>query len=165
MSAGEVAWRFSQKRLSAHERRVFSKMEPVYAVDAYGHVPKANLSRLGIDFTNDEFSVEADMELLGGYRYSEYRKRWHAAFQSLGDWPMRFAADYAFGYEDAPGDIRTNWELNRHRQFALLAKSCFVTGTGDCFSELSDLFDDWNEQTPSCGVPSGLALWRSPSDS
>lgn len=158
MSAGEVAWRFGQKRLSAYERRAFSKMEPVYAVGAYGRVPKANLSRLGIDFTNGEFSVGADIELLGGYRYSEYRKRWHAAFQSPGDWPMRFAADYAFGDEGAPGDIRTNWELNRHHQFALLAKSYFVTGTDDFFSELSDLFDDWNEHNPFMWGPE----WASP---
>lgn len=158
MSAGEVAWRFGQKRLSVHERRAFSKMEPVYAVDVYGRVPKTNLSRLGIDFTNGEFSVGADIELLGGYRYSEYRKRWHAAFQSPGDWPMRFAADYAFGDEGVPGDIRTNWELNRHRQFALLAKSYFVTGTDDFFSELSDLFDDWNEQNPFMWGPE----WASP---
>ena len=108
MSAGEVAWRFGQKRLSVHERRAFSKMEPVYAVDAYGRAPKASLSRLGIDFANGDFSVGADIELLGGYRYSEYRKRWHAAFQSPDDWPMRFAADYAFGDEGVPGDIRTN---------------------------------------------------------
>ena len=158
MSAGEVAWRFGQKRLSVHERRAFSKMEPVYAVDAYGRVPKANLLRLGIDFANGEFSVGADIELLGGYRYSEYRKSWHAAFQSPGDWPMRFAADYAFGDEGVPGDIRTNWELNRHRQFALLAKSYFVTGTDDFFSELSDLFDDWNEQNPFMWGPE----WASP---
>ena len=158
MSAGEVAWRFGQKRLSVHERRAFSKMEPVYAVDAYGRVPKANLLRLDIDFANGEFSVGADIELLGGYRYSEYRKSWHAAFQSPGDWPMRFAADYAFGDEGVPGDIRTNWELNRHRQFALLAKSYFVTGTDDFFSELSDLFDDWNEQNPFMLGPE----WASP---
>ena len=158
MSAGEVAWRFGQKRLSVHERRAFSKMEPVYAVDDYGRVPKANLLRLDIDFANGEFSVGADIELLGGYRYSEYRKSWHAAFQSPGDWPMRFAADYAFGDEGVPGDIRTNWELNRHRQFALLAKSYFVTGTDDFFSELSDLFDDWNEQSPFMWGPE----WASP---
>lgn len=158
MSAGEVAWRFGQKRLSAYERRAFSKMEPVYAVEAYGRAPKANLSRLGIDFTNDEFSVGADIELLGGYQYSEYRKRWHAAFQSLGDWPMRFAADYAFGDEGVPGDIRTNWELNRHRQFTLLAKSYFVTSADGYFSELSDLFEDWNEQNPFMWGPE----WASP---
>ena len=158
MSAGEVAWRFGQKRLSAYERRAFSKMEPVYAIDAYGRAPKANLSRLGIDFTNDEFSVGADIELLGGYQYSEYRKRWHAAFQSLGDWPMRFAADYAFGDEGEPGDIRTNWELNRHRQFALLAKSYFVASADGYFSELSDLFEDWNEQNPFMWGPE----WASP---
>lgn len=158
MSAEEVAWRFGQKRRSAYERRAFSKMEPVYAVDAYGRAPRANLSRLGIDFANDKFSVGADIELLGGYQYSEYRKRWHAAFQSPGDWPMRFAADYAFGDEDVPGDIRTNWELNRHRQFVLLAKSYFVTSTEDYFSELSDLFDDWNEQNPFMWGPE----WASP---
>ena len=158
MSAGEVAWRFGQKRLFAYERRAFSKMEPVYAVDAYGRAPKANLSRLGIDFTNDEFSVGADIELLGGYQYSEYRKRWHAAFQSLGDWPMRFAADYAFGDEGVPGDIRTNWELNRNRQFTLLAKSYFVTSADGYCSELSDLFEDWNEQNPFMWGPE----WASP---
>lgn len=78
---------------------------------------------------------------------------------------MRFAADYAFGDEGVPGDIRTNWELNRHRQFTLLAKSYFVTSVDGYFSELSDLFEDWNEQNPFSGVPSGLALWRSPSGS
>lgn len=158
MNAGEVAWRLGQKRLSAHERRAFSKMEPVFAIDVYGCAPKANLSRLGIDYIYGEFGVGTDIKLLGGYRYSEYRKRWHAAFQSSGDWPMRFAADYSFGDEGVPGDIRTNWELNRHSQFVLLAKSYFVMGSSDYLSELSDLFNDWNEQNPFMWGPE----WASP---
>lgn len=71
---------------------------------------------------------------------------------------MRFATDYAFGDEGVPGDIRTNWELNRHRQFTLLAKSYFVTSADDYFSEFSDLFDDWNEQNPFMWGPE----WASP---
>lgn len=43
---------------------------------------------------------------------------------------MRFAADYAFGDEGVPGDIRTNWELNRHRQFALLGEVLLRYGHG-----------------------------------
>lgn len=38
------------------------------------------------------------------------------------------------------------------------AKSYFVTGTDDFFSELSDLFDDWNEQNPFMWGPE----WASP---
>lgn len=158
MSLGEVVWRIGQKRLSSHERRLFSKKETVFAIDAYGPTPKADLSRLGVNFENNEFSVGTDIELLGEYPYAEYRKRWHAAFQTSGVWPMRFAADYAFGEEGVPGDIRTNWELNRHRQLVVLAKAYFITSDNVYLTEFADLFDDWNEGNPFMWGPE----WASP---
>lgn len=158
MSASEVIWRLGQKRLSMRERKIFAQKTSVFEVGAYGLAPKADLTRLGINFSNDSYSAGAEIELLGGYSYAEYRKRWHAAFQTSGDWPMCFASDYAFGDEDVPGDIRTNWELNRHCQFAVLAKSYFVTGDDAYLAELTDLFVDWNNKNPFMWGPE----WSSP---
>lgn len=158
MSTSEVIWRLGQKHLSARERKSFTQRTPVFEVGAYGLAAKADFTRLGINFSNDSYSVGAEIELLGGYSYAEYRKRWHAAFQTPGDWPMRFASDYAFGDEDVPGDIRTNWELNRHYQFAVLAKSYFVTSDDAYLAELTDLFVDWNDKNPFMWGPE----WSSP---
>lgn len=158
MSLGEIGWRFGQKCLSSYERKTFAWKTPVYDVDAYGLVPKADFSRLGICLDNNSFSVGAEIELLGGYSYTDYRKRWHAAFQTPVDWPVRFASDYSFGVGDVPGDIRTNWELNRHRQFAILAKSYYLTKDTAYLAEFTDLFDDWNLMNPFMWGPE----WSSP---
>ena len=55
-------------------------------------------------------------------------------------------------------DIRINWELNRHRQFALLAKSFYVTKDKQYLNELFDLFEDWNDKNPFLYGPE----WASP---
>lgn len=47
---------------------------------------------------------------------------------------------------DDIGDARTNWELNRHFQFALLAKAYFVSGDRQYADSLEELFTDWNEK-------------------
>ena len=158
MSPGEIIWRFGQKRLSSHERKMFARKAPVFDVNAYGNAPQADLSRLGICLDNANFSVGAEIELLGGYPYADYRKRWHAAFQTPVDWPFRPSADYSFGAEGVPGDIRTNWELNRHYQFAVLAKSFYVTNDQGYLAELIDLSADWNKQNPFMWGPE----WSSP---
>lgn len=158
MSAGEVAYRVSQRCLQRRERAEFREPIPVYEVRAYGEPPEPVLSKLGLNLANDAFTAGRSIELLGGYGYDDYRTRWHAAFQSEGDWPVRFAHDYSFSAEGVPGDIRTNWELNRHHQFTVLAKSHFATGD-DCYlKELSELFRDWNDKNPFLWGPE----WSSP---
>lgn len=161
MSPAEVAYRISQKRLIAKERKAFAEKRPVFEIDRYGAIPQANLGRLGLNFSNEEYSIGMKIELLGGYRYEDYRERWHAAFQSEGDWPIRYAADYNFGADDVPGDIRTNWELNRHYQFALLAKSFFATSERAYLDELEMLFNSWNDANPFMWGPE----WSSPMES
>ncbi len=158
MSVGEVAWRFGQKRLSSHERKIFSDRVPVYEVKAFGYAPNADFSRLGINLANVEYSIGGDIDLLGDYSYEDYKKRWHAGFQTDVDWPFRFSADYSFGGDDVPGDIRTNWELSRHHQFSVLAKSFYVAGDCTFLDELEDLFIDWNEKNPFMWGPE----WASP---
>lgn len=158
MGAGEVAYRVSQRLLQRRERAAFCDPTHVYAVRAYGKPPVPALPNLGLNPANDTFTVGRTIELLGGYSYDEFRTRWHAAFQSEGDWPVRFAHDYSFGAEGVPGDIRTNWELNRHHQFTILAKSYFATGDSRYLEELSELFDDWNDKNPFLWGPE----WSSP---
>lgn len=161
MSLPEVVYRVSQKRLMSKERKAFATKRPVFDVDCYGKIPQADLACLGLNFLNDEYSVGNEIELLGEYCYRDYRKRWHAAFQGEGDWPVRYAADYNFGADDVPGDIRTNWELNRHCQFALLAKSFFVSREKPFLDELVELFEDWNACNPFMWGPE----WSSPMES
>ncbi len=84
---------------------------------------------LGIYFGNRNYSVNTSIHLLGGYDYNYYKKDWANRF-----FKRRIAGMARFGYylnykqRDDIGDARTNWELNRHFQFALLAKGYFVSG-------------------------------------
>ena len=158
MSGREVAYRVSRRRVQRHERAMFYGQVPVYAVRAYGEPPAPVLSGLGLNLANDFFTAMRGIELLSTYNYDEYRMRWHAAFQSGGDWPVRFAYDYLFSADDVPGDIRTNWELNRHHQFSVLAKSYYASGDESYFDELSELFEDWNDRNPFLWGPE----WASP---
>ena len=158
MGSAEVIWRVSQKKVWADERRAFGDRRPVHDVVAYGTPQKVDFSVLGLNLSNRDCSTGGSIELLGSYRYEDYRTRWHAAFQREGDWPVFFAADYDFGAEDVPGDVRTNWELNRCRQFALLAKSLYVTGDERYLVELESLFDSWNDANPFMWGPE----WASP---
>lgn len=158
MSVGEIGWRFEQKILSSRERKGFSTRVAVYELDAFGEAPSADLSHLGLNYTNSKYSSGNEIELLGGFSYKNFRKRWHAAFQSPVDWPFRYSTEYSFGAEDVPGDIRTNWELNRHYQFVVLAKSFYVTNDQAYLAELSDLFIDWNDHNPFMWGPE----WSSP---
>lgn len=158
MSAGEVLNRISQRCLQRCERLELRDPVSVFATRTYGTAPIPAFQNLGLNLMNERFTAGQTIELIGGYSYDEYRMRWHAAFQSEVDWPMRFAHDYSFSAEGVPGDIRTNWELNRHHQFAILAKSYFATGDGCYLDGLSKLFRDWNEKNPFLWGPE----WSSP---
>lgn len=158
MSTPEIVYRIALKPLEASERRRFTSKRPVYKLDALGEIAPANLSALGINFCNSDFTAGNTIQLLGPYLYEDYRTHWLASFQSKIDWPMQFAYDYAFGSDEVPGDIRINWELSRHHQFALLAKSFYATRDSRYFIELKELFEDWNDSNPFLWGPE----WASP---
>ena len=161
MSPAEVAYRISQKWLIARERNTFAEKRSVFEFECYGAIPQADLYRLGLNFSNNEYLPGMEIELLGNYRYRDYRKRWHSTFQGESDWPIHYATDYNYGSDDVPGDIRTNWELNRHFQFTLLAKSFFATREHEYLDELKTLFKSWNDANPFMWGPE----WSSPMES
>ena len=158
MRPSELIYRVSQGVLQRKERKLFAKRIPVYEIAEYETPPRVSLSCLGLNAENNNYTVGREIELLGSFSYAEYRVRWHAAFQGDTDWPLKYAGDYLFSADDAPGDIRTNWELNRHHQFAILAKSYYVTGQMSYLVELLDLFESWNRDNPFMWGPE----WASP---
>lgn len=150
MSGREIAWRLSQKRLERAERRRFSNKQRVDAAPFYDEARDAcfDCSRLPLNLQNRVFTHERVISLLGEYSYEEYRTRWHAGFQTANDWPLEFSYDLTYKQRDDIGDARTNWELNRGFQFALLAKAYYASGDISFLEELQLLEDSWAQENP-----------------
>lgn len=151
MSLPEVCWRLQQKCLQRKERKVYGRHETTviaFLFDKSLQHLKFNPTALGINFDNKAFGTNTSIHLLGGYSYEEYKKRWNAGFQTDNVWSSDFSYSLNYKQRDDIGDARTNWELNRHFQFALLAKAFYVTGDRKYFNELRVIFYDWNEKNP-----------------
>ena len=152
MSMPEIYWRLAQKRLERTERRTFAKQnsqitDGVFYLgkeDLVFHAEKLPLDALCLLFGKRQ----GEIQLLGGYSYKEYKTSWHAGFQTENDWPLTFSYDLQYKQRDDIGDARTNWELNRHFQFALLARRYWEERNRDDINELKALFSDWNEKNP-----------------
>lgn len=151
MSLPEVGWRIQQKSLQRKERKAYGQHEVAviaFLFDKRLEQLKFNPQSLGINFDNHTFGTNTTIHLLGGYSYEECKKRWNAGFQTDKVWGDDFSYSLNYKQRDDIGDARTNWELNRHFQFALLAKAFYVTEDRNYFNELKDLFYDWNEKNP-----------------
>lgn len=158
MSLREVGWRVSQQFMQRRERRRFAAKRGVASGMFYNDsgfknggdaADGFNAGFLGIRFgvVPEGFRRGAVPRLLGGFRYGEFAGRWHAAFQTAGEWPQ--LPSYSLGYKQSlMGDARCNWELNRHFQWPLLAAEYCVTSNGDVLAQLQDEFDDWNRSNP-----------------
>ncbi len=163
MSAGELLWRVQQKGLGLAEARrfrrkcavtseIFHKKRLSHEIPGLqGGSTEEELLRtelLFLNFHNTDYSVNDTIKLPPPYRYEDYRTRWHAGFQTDNDWPLVPSGRLDYRGMDAVGDARTNWELNKHFQFALLAKDYFITRDTARLDELAALFGDWNEKNP-----------------
>lgn len=163
MSPQEILWRLHMKRLEKAERKAFqnqnrSVVEGVFyqgKEDLIFHAEKLGLPAMpgggqrGARFEKaDNRFLEYTIPLLGGYDYAAYRKKWHAGFQTEKEWPLEFSYDLSYKQRDDIGDARTNWELNRHFQFALLAHRYALTGQTAYLQELQELFCDWIQKNP-----------------
>lgn len=102
-----------------------------------------------IGLVNENFAAELFLELdlfNGAFPYEKYKKSWNAGFQTDNSWSKKeFSPDINCSGRVDIGDIRTNWELNRHYQFAALAKNYYMTGSEAYLEELNFLFYDWNK--------------------
>ncbi len=155
MSKEEVLWRISQKRIERTERSTFAKNKiPVTETIFYEDVEGLSFhgSRLPLDEYMSAFCENVpprrSIDLPGSFNYDTHMKNWHAGFQTENRWPLIFAYDLTYKQRDDIGDARTNWELNRHFQFALLAKAYYDTHDDRYLNELIELFDDWNVENP-----------------
>ena len=147
MSIQEVCWRVAQKRLQSDERRLFDKQKNQIISNVFDkHLEslKFNPSKIGINYNNITYNTKTEIHLLGGYKYERFKDKWKAGFQTEKEWSNKFSYFLNYKQRDEIGDARTNWELNRHFQFALLAKAFYVTDDKKYISDLNHLFFDWN---------------------
>lgn len=157
MNMGEICWRFQQKNLQKQERRKYYKENlPVYEFELPDELKNLNaqVDRISINWNNEKFTVFKEQNLFGVYSYNKYKRAWDAGFQTENVWPTdQCSYDISISQREDIGDIRTNWELNRHYQFAGMAKSFYVTGDFSILEELQELFYDWNNKNHFlCGV-------------
>lgn len=144
MGPREILWRVQQKILHSSENRKYRTKRPVTdGPSCPGHAEK-----LFLNTGNRVYTLHTAIPLLAPYNYSEYKTAWHAGFQTDNEWPLVPSTKLDFRGMDAVGDARTNWELNKHFQFALLAKNYRASGDRRYLEELLGLFHDWNEKNP-----------------
>lgn len=148
MNLQEVIWRLQQSLRKENERKkYFSLNKPVTEMPLCPDLKSLHIDieKLPINWENDKWTVFAGQDLFGVFEYSSFKNRWHAGFQTENSWSENdFSPDIVVGQREDIGDIRTNWELNRHYQFASLAKSYFCTRDELFLHELKKLFSDWN---------------------
>lgn len=147
MSIQEVLWRLSQRKIQKQEEKKFSSSR----IDVTSKVFNESLlsltahpERLHINLENRVFTLNTAIHLLSGADYEDYKYKWNAGFQTENIWPDTFSYKLDYKQRDDIGDARTNWELNRHFQFALLAKNYVASGDSKYLAEFENLFNDWN---------------------
>lgn len=163
MSFRELLWRIHQKGIKKFEKKKLKNLgkQPIYSVGLSKEISllQPDILRLPINWNNNRYSLFDEQNLLGEFSYEQFKTAWNAGFQTENAWPEdKCTYDIPYAQRTDIGDIRTNWELNRHYQFANLAKSYYLTADGRYLAELIMLFDSWNEHNPFlCGVE-----WASP---
>lgn len=149
MNAPEIVWRVTQKMLQKKEKRsVYSLHLPVTQIPLSKGLQglKADVNRVPFNVQNDNYSVFETLDIFDQFDYQLYKKKWNAGFQTENTWPEEeFSANISISQREDIGDIRTNWELNRHFQFSCLAKNYYLTGEREYLGDLVDLFEDWNK--------------------
>ena len=148
MNVREVIWRLQQKKLQKREYRTFFVLNcPVTDIPLSDEINRLtpDINGLPINPDNRCFSLFETLDLFDIFDYEEFKKKWNAGFQTKNIWPVNdFSYNIDIGQREDIGDIRTNWELNRHFQFVGLAKNYYVTSNDKYLLELQDLFSDWN---------------------
>ena len=164
MSAGEIARRVAERGICLAEAvRWRLSLRPV-DVPLYraARRPQFDPAPLGL-VTDGRHTIDTShsIHIPGGYDYTEYSTDWHAGFQTPAQWPQVWAYSLDIRDRDDIGDARTNWELNRLGQFALMAKAFYLTGDSRHLERLRAEMDSWTSRNP---FLHGIA-WVSPMES
>lgn len=150
MSPAEVLWRIQQKGLQQQEEKQFKGKNVSVCASVFNPaLPrlKFNATALHLNLQNTKFGLNEDISLLG-FKCTDFKGKWHAGFQTETEWPREFSYSLEYKQRDEIGDARTNWELNRCFQFAILAKNYHASGKRCYLEDLRSQFDSWDEQNP-----------------
>ncbi len=147
MSIPEIFWRLSIRWICFREERIFGKNK----ISVCDHVFNPQLSdlqpcaqKMHLNLQNKSFKLNTTIHLLAGADYEKFKKCWNAGFQTEQTWPDQFSYKLVYKQRDDIGDARTNWELNRHFQLALLAKDYYASKDEIFLNEFKEIFYDWN---------------------
>lgn len=150
MNIREILWRIQQKGLQKAEYAKYYRLHlPVTEIPVSNTLKKLypQKERIALNLNNACSDLFEKIDMFGLYDYQEYKSQWNAGFQTDNQWPLRdFSYSIKTSQREDLGDIRTNWELNRHVQFVGLAKNFYLTGERSFLSELKSLFADWNKK-------------------
>lgn len=152
MDAKEIPWRMSQ---TFRYKAEFVRFKKQYKVTdklfnrKYSRL-QAEPKRLGLNLRNEFYTLGTSIPLLGDFRYEDYKKDWFQGFGGKGTspWPMIPSSKLNYRERNDIGDARMNWELNKHFQFAILAKDYYASEDSAYLNELLELFEDWNDKNP-----------------
>ena len=137
MNLREVAWRIDQKRLQQHEARLYRANEVNVGRNVFNRSfesLKFGPELLGINFINKVYGTETEVHTLKGPDY--------------GKWPSTFSYSLDYKQRDELGDARTNWEKDRHFDWALTAKAYYVTKEEKYYQELNEKVKEWCRENP-----------------
>ncbi|WP_027218088.1 alginate lyase family protein [Butyrivibrio fibrisolvens] len=152
MDAKEIPWRVSQtfryKVESVRFKKQYKVTDKLFN-RKYSRL-QAEPKRLGLNLRNEFYTLGTSIPLLGDFKYEDYKSDWFQGFGGEGTspWPMIPSSKLNYRERNDIGDARMNWELNKHFQFAMLAKDYYASGDSVYLNELSELFEDWNDKNP-----------------
>lgn len=152
MDAKEIPWRMSQtfryKVESVRFKKQYKVTDKLFN-RKYSRL-QAEPKRLGLNLRNEFYTLGTSIPLLGDFKYEDYKSDWFQGFGGEGTspWPMIPSSKLNYRERNDIGDARMNWELNKHFQFAMLAKDYYASLDPTYFNELVELFNDWNDKNP-----------------
>lgn len=152
MDAKEIPWRVSQtfryKVESVRFKKQYKVTDKLFN-RKYSRL-QAEPKRLGLNLRNEFYTLGTSIPLLGDFKYEDYKLDWFQGFGGEGTspWPMIPSSKLNYRERNDIGDARMNWELNKHFQFAMLAKDYYASEDSAYLNELLELFEDWNDKNP-----------------
>ncbi len=73
---------------------------------------------------------------------------WHRMLEKAASWPRRHWSTINIRCPDAPGEIKTTWELNRHQFWLHLGRAYWYTGDEKYPAEWARQLRSWIQQNP-----------------
>ncbi len=160
MSPAEICWRVNRQLLQFLDRLRFCKKCPVYEVSYRRRycLLQANGSAFSVQPPYSSAAAAPPISLIGPYDYEQYKTDWLAGFSTDNRWPLDCSYRLAYRNRTEIGDIRLNWELNRHHAFTAMAGKIFREQDDQMLSQFTAMFSDWNRNNPFLWGPA----WVSP---